>query len=120
MFNDKLGRDRVKEAYAKHQIDIKNTLDMQALKNYCYYTSDHLGILKFLNEALAKIVSDTQVRDKTPRIYINDIPKIIRRLSMVYKTTPERIYNKELSEDALDLVNATAKHYKEFHRQAKL
>ena len=120
MYTDKFGRDQVNEAFYRHQLDIKETLDEQAMKNYFYYTNDQIGIMKFLNDALGRMIKDAQTLALMPRVYVNEIPRLVKRLAMVYKTAPTRKYSKEPTDEQSIVLEKSYRWYKEFHRQAKL
>ena len=119
MYNDKFGRDQERLAYLQDQAAIKEFLDQQALKNHFYYQNDQVGMLKFLNDYLHKMISKSEVKELMPRILMNEVPRIVRRLSMIYKKQPEREYS-SLTDDQEQILKWTYKSYKEFHRQAKL
>ena len=117
---DKFGTDAIYLSFMRDEQKRKEILDTQAHKNYVYYKGDHLGITAYLLSHLSGIISDPNVIGLMPKVYLNDIPKITKRLCMLYKNTPYREYNKELSEDQQVVLNKANKSYKEFHRQAKL
>ena len=119
MYNDKFGRDQARLTYLEDQRSIKEYLDQQALKNYFYYQNDQVGMLKFLNEYLHKMISKPEVKTLMPRVLMNEVPRVVRRLSMIYKKQPDREYS-SLSEEQETVLKWTYKKYKEFHRQAKL
>ena len=120
MISDKLGRNEVRNAFMVNQLETKKALDDLAAKSYAYYKKDHLEILSYLGQHLGVTIKDPSILRRMPIVYLNDIPRIVRRLAMVYKTTPERIYSSEPSEELQAILNKNDKWFKEFHRQAKL
>lgn len=117
---DKLGRDEVRKSKMKNDLLTKEALDEIAHKCYVYYKNDFGWIRKYLVNALGDIIKDTVVLTRIPKIWVNDVPKIVKRLCMIYKNLPQREYSKKLSEDQQAIINKTYKYYKEFHRLGKL
>lgn len=117
---DKLGRDITSRTRIKNDLLTKEALDKVAHKSYVYYKNDYGWIRHYLISSLGDIVNDTVALTRMPKVFINDVPKIVKRLCMVYKNLPQREYSKELSEDQLEVLGKTYKYYKEFHRLSKL
>ena len=107
------------EAFVKDEIRRKEFLDSQAHKNYVYYKGDHLGILYYLEQHLGRIITDKTVLNKMPKVYVNDVRRVVKRLCLAYSEAPEREYS-SLSEEQQAILEMVYPEYKEFHRQAKL
>jgi len=102
-----------------YNLSIEDKLQKQAEKNIYYYKRNYLGIVDYLNEHLGSIISDKQMLNWMPRIIINDIPRFIDRLCLLYKNPADRIFKG--NEETIELFNKNLnKNVKEFHRQAKL
>ena len=102
-----------------YNLSIEDKLQKQAEKNIYYYKRNYLGIVDYLNEHLGSIISDKQMLKWMPRIIINDIPRFIDRLCLLYKNPADRTFKG--NEETIELFNKNLnKNVKEFHRRAKL
>lgn len=107
------------ETKIKYDLSIADALELQAEKNIYYYKRNYLGIKKYLDKHLASIVSDRDLLSWMPRIIINDIPRFVDRLCLLYKNPANRMYKG--SDEIKSIFDKNLnRNIKEFHRQAKL
>lgn len=113
---DKLQRD-ITETYARSYLDEKERADDLANKSYAYYKKDIFGIRAYLKSYLSSIINPLTVK-KMPLVTINFVPKILKRLTLLYKEEPTI----EVSNvDYYNEINWNLNSYrKEFHRLGKL
>lgn len=113
---DKLQRD-ITETYVRSYLDEKERADDLANKSYAYYKKDIFGIRAYLKSHLASIINPLTVK-KMPLVTINYVPKILKRLTLLYKEPPTIEVN---DIDYYNKVNWNLNSQrKEFHRLAKL
>ena len=116
-----MSKSLLKDSYVKSELNLKEFLDNQAAKNYAYYKRDHSDILMFLEKHLRSIISDERVLQLMPKVYVNDVHRVVKRLSLIYNNEPKRTFSKDkIDEKVLDVLNDAFTQYKEFHRLAKL
>jgi hypothetical protein len=102
-----------------YDLSIASELQTQAEKNIFYYKRNYLGIKKYLDMHLNSIISKKHILDWMPRIIINDVPRFIDRLCLLYKNPANRTYTG--SEDIQTVFEkGLNRNMKEFHRMAKL
>ena len=122
MIFDKLGRTQsqkqLNDLRRLSEERIEETLKDYANKSYHYFKNDMLGIEYYLTEYLKTIINPN-VLNKMKLVIINYVPRIVKRLSIVYKKPP--VIKLSSGEDAYkENTFGLNKKRKEFHRQAKL
>jgi hypothetical protein len=113
---DKFGGEQLlRDAFLRSEIEIKEYQDKQAMKAYAYYKNNIVDIKNFLTAYLLEMINH-QSLSKMPRVILNYIPKMVKRLTLAYNVAP-------ISEGGdlhAELTRNLNKWRKEFHRQAKL
>ena len=90
-----------------------------ANKAYAYYKNDVLSIEYFLLAYLTTVLSAKSIQQMR-LVYVNYVPKIVKRLCMAYKNPPKITFTDELTDTNYQLVRQKIDvSRKEFHRLAK-
>lgn len=113
---DKFGaKQLLMDAYLRSEIEIKEYQDKQAMKAYAYYKNNLVDIKNFLTDYLQQMINPMSLQ-KMPRVVLNYIPKMVKRLTLAYNVAPIS----KAGEVHAKLTRNLNKWRKEFHRQAKL
>lgn len=111
--------NKLEEVKKMYDLSIASELQLQAEKNIFYYKRNYLGIKKYLDEHLSTIITDTEIFKWMPRVIINDIPRFIDRLCLLYKNPANRTFTG--SKEIIPIFEkGLNRNIKEFHRIAKL
>ena len=93
MFYDKdgvtLSQKKLKQLKLYHDLDEAQKEIDQAQKMYDYYKNNRSGIITHLESHLGKIVNKRTLA-KMPLVWVNEVPRIVRRLAQVYKEPATR------------------------------
>lgn len=109
--------------YLKYsEVEIEKTRIDNALKSYVYYKNDLPGIQTYLHNYLSDFINSGTLQ-KMPLVVLNYVPKILKRLTLLYKKAPlSQVGDYDSKENELyqRWTRNLNKYRKEFHRQAKL
>lgn len=108
------------ESFYRATEEAKRKADLQALKNYYWYTKDSLNIAFGIREGLRKIMGADETIEWYPVQVQNDVPRIIKRLALCYMKPAIRTYE-NISDEHKAIVESNLDVWlKECDRQATL
>jgi len=124
MFYDKNGKtmgENVIDYYAKRALyETEANEIIRSQKMYDYLKNDSAAIRYHLREYLSKILN-SKTLETMPLIWLNEVPRVVKRLCLVYKKPAIRTLNSEaLTEKYKNLTKSKDRTAKEFHKQGKL
>ena len=117
--NETISKNRLDDYY-RESAESENAAVKQASKNYDWYKKDSIGIAKGIREGLRRIMGKDESIEWFNQQVVNDVPRVVNRLSLVYMNPAERVYE-GLSEEQIKYVTfGLNKWMKEVDKQATL